>query len=56
MELLRRQIGRRLLSRSLTRGWTAWTELWQAKAYSVWRLQQCANRLKEPELSNAFSF
>ena len=54
VELLRRQIGRRMMNSSLTRGWSAWMELWQAKVYAMARLKQAGKRLRRPELGEAF--
>ena len=56
IELLRRQIGRRMMNADLGRGFTAWVEMWEAKLYARSQLQQCANRLRAPELSFSFSF
>ena len=54
IELLRRQVARRMMSSGVTRGWQAWHELWTAKTYAMNRLRECGNRLHAPELSNAF--
>ncbi|KOO28565.1 calmodulin-like 5 [Chrysochromulina tobinii] len=56
IELLRRQIGRRMLNRSLSRGWSAWLEMWEAKTYAMGRLRQVGNRFREPGMSRAFAF
>ena len=56
VELLRRQIGRRMMNADLTRGFTAWQEHWGAKAYALGKLQQVAGRLRTPQLAAAFSF
>jgi len=56
IELLRRQIGRRLLSRDLARGWSAWCEMWAARSYAIKRLRECGNRLRAPTTSLAFNF
>ena len=56
VELLRRQIARRIMFSNVSRGWTAWIDLWEAKTFAMGRLQQCANRLKAPTLANAFNF
>ena len=50
VELLRRQIGRRMMNSSLTRGWSAWYDLWAAKSYALRRLREVANRLQKPEV------
>ena len=54
IELLRRQIGRRMLHRDLARGWQAWESFFDAKAYALGRLRTCANRLQRPQLADAF--
>ena len=56
IELLRRQVGRRLFYRDLARGWTAWAELWHARTDAMARLKHCGNKLRAPELANAFNF
>lgn len=56
VELLRRQIGRRMLYQSVSRGFSAWLDRWQAKAYAVNRLRECGNKLREPALASAFAF
>ena len=48
VELLKRQIGRRILNQGLMRGFTAWTELWEAKSYAMGRLQECGAKFKAP--------
>ena len=53
IELLHRQVARRMQNAELSRGWTAWVELCEAKAYTLRRLQECASRLRAPELSYA---
>ena len=54
VELLRRQIGRRMMNQGLVRGWSAWLEMWEAKVWQRSLLRQAANRLKLPELSAVF--
>ena len=54
MELLRRQVGRRMFYSSLAHAWTAWTDFWSAKTYAMGRLQQCGNKLKTPALATSF--
>jgi hypothetical protein len=56
VELLRRQIGRRIMNQDITRGFTAWCELWEAKTYAMARLREVGNRFRSPELSVAFSW
>jgi hypothetical protein len=54
IELVRRQVMRRMMNTSLASGWGAWHELWSAKVYAKQRLRECANRLKSPDLANAY--
>ena len=54
VELLRRQMTRRMMNASLASGWAAWHELWNARAYALARLRHVANRLHKPSLSAAF--
>ena len=37
VELLRRQVTRRIMNSGISRGFTAWVELWEAKAYAIRR-------------------
>jgi hypothetical protein len=55
IELLRRQVGRRMMNKDLSEAWTAWFEMWSAKTYAMGRLREIANRLRAPEKSMAFS-
>ena len=54
IELLRRQVGRRMMNAGITRGWQAWVDFWEAKLYAMSRLREVGNRLKSPELADAF--
>ena len=54
IELVRHQIGRRMLNRDITMAFTAWTDLWTAKVYAMNRLRQVGNRFKSPALLVAF--
>ena len=56
VELLRRQIGRRMMNQGIIRGWTAWNDFWSAKMYAMRRLREVGNKLRAPELANAFEF
>ena len=56
IELLKRQVGRRMMNQGIANGWQAWYELWEAKTYAMERLCEVGNRFRAPELSNAFSF
>ena len=54
IELLRRQVGRRIMNAGLSRGWTAWIELWEAKTYAMQTLRAVGNKLRSPEVADAF--
>ena len=54
IELMRRQVARRMLYADLANGWSAWLDLWQSRSYSLERLRECGNRLRKPELAHAF--
>lgn len=54
VDLLRRQVARRMLSSDLAHGWSAWSELWHARRYALDRLREVGNRLRKPELAHAF--
>ena len=54
VELLRRQSVRRMLNRDLSWGWQCWLDLWEAKTYAMKRLRECAQRLKSPEMAEAY--
>ena len=56
VELLRRQVVRRILNTDLTRGWSAWAEHWEARAYAIHRLHESANRLRRPGVALAFKY
>jgi len=56
VELLRRQMVRRMMNASTANAWGAWVELWEAKTYAMGRLLEVRNRLSQPELSKAFGF
>ena len=56
VELLRRQIVRRVMNAGLANGWAAWHELWSAKTYAMGRLREVGNRMNAPYLSGAFVY
>ena len=56
IELLQRQVARRILHSDLVRGWSSWHELWSARTYAMARLREVANRLHSPKLAAAFYF
>lgn len=49
-------MARRILSRGLSAGWSAWHDFWSARAFAYERLRECGNRLKAPEVAGMFSF
>jgi hypothetical protein len=54
VELLRRQILRRMMNADLSGAWGAWCELWEARSYSLRRLREVGNKLRAPELAESF--
>ena len=54
VELLRRQVTRRIMNAGISRGWTAWHDLYTERKYAVERLREVGNKLRAPDL--AFSF
>lgn len=54
--LLHRQAMLRVMNASLALGWTAWYEYWTARKYALGRLREASNRLRKPELAEAFSW
>ena len=53
--MLKRQIGRRIMYGGLARGFTAWTELYEAKVYALEKLRSIGNRLRAPAAAIAWS-
>ena len=56
VELLGKQMVRRMLARDLALGWTAWVERWEAKVHAMRTIRQIAHRFLNRDLSNAFFF
>ena len=56
VELLRRQIGRRMLHHGLALGWQAWLMHWEARTRALHRLRVCTNRMRRPEVQRAFAW
>ena len=56
VELLRRQMVRRMTNAGLANAWIAWVEFWAERTYAMGLLRTAASRLHAPELSSAFSF
>ena len=54
MELLHRQMSRRMFNQDLAFGWTAWHGWWESKTYVLSRLRQVGNKLHRPNISVAF--
>ena len=48
------QVTRRMMNQGITRGFTAWHELWAAKTHAISRLREVGNRLRAPEKAVAF--
>jgi len=56
VELLRRQVGRRILHQGLANGWAAWHDMWRARVFAMERLRRVSNRLRTPALERAFGY
>lgn len=56
VELLRRQIGRRMLHQGLLRGFDTWVDTWQRRQAAFERLRSCGNQLRTPALAACFRF
>ena len=56
VELLRRQVGRRMMHSAISAGWSAWYELWTSRTDALRHLRHCANMLRAPALLGAFAF
>ena len=56
IELMRRQVLRRIKNQGIASGWSAWIELWEAKTYAMNRLREVGNRFQSPALADAFGF
>ena len=54
VELYRRQVAKRILNQGLTRGFTAWLVMAQARAHAYARLAKAGKRFKAPQLAEAF--
>jgi len=55
IELLRRQVTRRIMNTDLARGWTAWFYMWTYGKNDRRLLQKVASRVNKPELNEAFT-
>ena len=56
VELLRRQVARRILHQGLANGWAAWHDMWRARVFAMERLRRVSNRLRTPALERAFGY
>jgi len=56
LALMHKPSARRLRTAGITNAWSAWTELWSARTFAFKRLREAANRLRSPDLSDAFLF
>ena len=54
IELVRRQMVRRMLNRDVAMGFQAWLERYQAKTYALERLRKCTTKLHSPGLTRGF--
>lgn len=56
IEMLHRTSVRRIMRADFVWGWSCWFDFWSAKVYAMDRLRGAANKLKSPELYDAFTF
>jgi len=56
VDLIAKQTARRMKYRDLSRGWTAWAEVWAAHVHQTATLRHVASRLAAPALSKAFAW
>ena len=56
VELMRRQVTRRMLNKDLADGWSAWYALWEARSYSLRRLREVGNKLQAPALLESWEY
>mmetsp|Transcript_30588 Transcript_30588/g.79432 ORF Transcript_30588/g.79432 Transcript_30588/m.79432 type:complete len:732 (-) Transcript_30588:437-2632(-) len=54
VEATKRQIARRMMSRELSRGWTAWHASWEERVYMRHLMMTASKRLRMPELAQGF--
>ena len=54
VELLRRQMARRVLNRDISLGFGAWVEMWEARTHAMTTLRDVSNRFAKPDLATAF--
>ena len=55
VELLQRQVTRRIMNRGLSRGWTGWFDYWEGRVYAKKQLKEAAGRMRMPELARGIS-
>jgi len=56
IELLRRQMIRRLTNQGIIRGWQCWAEFASGRSYALGKLREVGSRLRSPALASAFHF
>ena len=56
VDLLCRQMLRRMLYADYTRGWTSWYEFWASKVHRMRCMQKAASRLTKPAMAAAFAW
>lgn len=54
IETLRKAAGRRIQNQAITRGFVAWTELWEAKIYALGTLRRIAGKLSVKGVAAAY--
>lgn len=48
------KITRRMMNRAISRGWTAWADMVESRAYARQKMAEVAGRLHKPQLARAF--
>ena len=56
VEMLRRQIARRILNQDLVRGWSAWHELWETLTSERRTMRRVTGKLTKPGLTACFGY
>ena len=56
VEMLRRQIARRIMNAGIVKGFNVWVEAWQAEGEARRTLRQASLRLSRPALSHAYKW
>jgi Ca2+-binding EF-hand superfamily protein len=55
VELLCRQMVRRMLYNDIIRGWTSWVDMWEEKTHLMRCMRKAGGRLAKPAMSSAFA-